>query len=97
MLALAPLPGIALLSLSGVLSGKQLDATYLVINYSFKKAGGGHLFLFDFVNASLKAQSIQYRISYPNKNRIFLSFYSPGQPHPASLGGGSGGGNCALF
>lgn len=46
--------GIALLS--GVLSGKQLYATYLAINYSFKKAGGGHFFLFDLVKASLKAQ-----------------------------------------
>lgn len=75
-----------------MLLGKQLYATYFAINYSSEKAGGGHLFLFDLVNASLKPQQGIGDVSV-----VSLTW----QPRPPSLrgggGGGSGRGDSALF
>lgn len=52
---------------------KQLYATYFAINYSFKKAGGGHLFPFDLVNASLKAQQgIGYFCRFTHLGNLIL-------------------------
>lgn len=74
-----------------MLLGKQLCATYFAINYSSEKAGGGHLFLFDLVNASLKPQQGIGDVS------VVSLTWQPRPPFLRGGGGGGGGGDSALF